>query len=85
MKSPNNRLPENWLPEWFGSTIYPIVTREIPGLRMSVGPEPRWIHCISSSSSGWAVYSLFIGWLNLVLTFRGARALPEVAVRDLGF
>ena len=34
----------------------------------------------------WAGYigSLFIGWPNLVLTFRGARALPEVAVKALG-
>ena len=52
-----------------------------------MGPESRWdsLHRLRLFLVNRVLGSLFIGWPNLVLTFRGARALPEVAVKALGF
>jgi hypothetical protein len=63
------------------------VTREIPGLRMS---WPRIFLGFTASTQALPYCvghfgSLHMGWPKLVLTFRGARALPEVAVKVLGF
>ncbi len=70
------------------SSIYSNVTREIPGLRMSWAPNLIWdsLHRLRLFLNGQDT-SVDCSWdsRKLVLTFRGARALPEVAVKVLGF
>jgi hypothetical protein len=58
-----------------------------PGLEDVVGPESFWdslgrlrlFLCVGDFGN------LHMGQPKLVLTFRGARALPEVAMKVLGF
>ena len=58
-----------------------------PGLEDVVGPESFGFTASSQALPYWSgnFGSLTVGWPKLVLTFRGARALPEVAVKGLGF
>jgi hypothetical protein len=76
-----------WLPDSRRSIICSFVTREIPGLRMFVGPElvQDSLHRLRLFLDGSTTRLTVHGIAKLVLTFRGARALPEVAVKALGF